>query len=335
VLGLNGGGGGGLVVYLGATHARLAVADLSGKPLGEYSQELDIAGGPDRVLGIVQDRFEELLAMVSRSASDVRGVGIGVPGPVQFARGTPVSPPIMPGWHNYAVPEFFHSRYEVPVLVDNDVNIMALGEYVYVWRESVSDLLYVKIGTGIGCGIIASGAVHRGAEGAAGDIGHIRLAGAEHVVCRCSNVGCLEAVAGGGALARRLSEEGIEARTPSDVVELMLAGNARAVRLVRDAGRQIGEVLAATVSLLNPAVVVIGGRVSRAHEQLLAGMREVVYQRSLPLATRHLQVVRSQLGTRAGIVGAAALVLQHILSAESIDAAITEGATERRAAILG
>jgi predicted NBD/HSP70 family sugar kinase len=308
-----------LAADLGATHARLGVADLGGEPLAEHSQELNIGEGPERVLTIVQERFGALLAESGKTSSDVRGIGMGLPGPVEFASGTPVSPPIMPGWNEYPVRAFFREHYDAPVFVDNDVNIMALGEYSQVWRNTVRDLLYVKVGTGIGCGIICGGVLHRGAEGAAGDIGHIRLSGADDALCRCSNVGCVEAVAGGGALARRLSELGYEARTPSDVVDLVLAGNPEAVRLVRTAGRQIGEILAGTVNLLNPAVIVIGGRIAAAQEQLLAGVREIVYQRSLPLATRHLQIVRSELGSRAGIMGAAVLVLDELLSPEAID----------------
>jgi predicted NBD/HSP70 family sugar kinase len=207
------------------------------------------------------------------------------------------------------------------VLVDNDVNIMALGEHWTNWRDT-DHLLFVKVGTGIGSGIVAGRAIHRGAEGAAGDIGHIRVGGHDDVTCRCGNTGCLEAVAGGRALARRLSEIGIEAQDSRDVVRLVRAGEPPAVRMVREAGRSLGEVLAASVNFFNPAVIVIGGDVAEAHEQLLAGVREVVYQRSLPLATRHLRVVPSALGDRAGVTGAAVMVIEHILSPEAVDLAI-------------
>ena len=178
--------------------------------------------------------------------------------------------------------------------------------------------------TGIGCGIVVDGRIHRGADGAAGDIGHIRVTDetAEPLTCSCGNVGCLEAHAGGAAMAARLRSEGLEAVDSRAVVELARAGEPAAVRLVRDSGRLIGEVLAASVNLYNPSVIVIGGDVAEAHEQLLAGVREVVYQRSLPLATRHLRIVRSGLADRAGVIGAAVMVIEHVLSAEAIDAAI-------------
>ena len=176
VLAFNQGAGVVLVADLGATHSRLVVSDLAGAPLAETTFDMDIADGPDSVLERVNERFSQLLNEISRSASEVRGVGVGVPGPVAFSRGEPVAPPIMPGWDGFSVPNWFGKHYEAPVLVDNDVNIMALGEHWTHWRD-IEHLLYVKIGTGIGCGIVAGRRIHRGAQGAAGDIGHVRLAG--------------------------------------------------------------------------------------------------------------------------------------------------------------
>jgi predicted NBD/HSP70 family sugar kinase len=186
--------------------------------------------------------------------------------------------------------------------------------------------MFVKVGTGIGCGIVAGGHVHRGADGAAGDIGHIHVPGHDDVVCRCGNVGCLEAVAGGGAMSARLGELGLEATCARDVVGHVLAGKPEAVRLVRQAGLEIGGVLAGCVNLLNPAVVVIGGDVAGAGELLLAGIRQVVYQRSLPLATGRLRIVGSQLGDEAGIIGAAVMVIESILRPASVDAALAASA---------
>ena len=313
-----------LAADLGATHSRLAVTNLGGTVLAEDSADMPIASGPETVLDLVDERFHALLREVGRDDDVVRGIGIGVPGPVEHATGRPRNPPIMPGWDGYPIPERFADRYRVPVLVDNDVNIMALGEHWTNWA-AVDHLLFIKVGTGIGCGIVVAGRIHRGAEGAAGDIGHIRVAAgdeAESIVCSCGNVGCLEALAGGGAMAARLRDQGLDAADSRAVVELARAGEPAAVRLVRDSGRLIGEVLAASVNLYNPSVIVIGGDVSQAHEQLLAGVREVVYQRSLPLATRHLRVVRSQLADRAGVIGAAVMVIEHVLSPAAIDAAI-------------
>jgi predicted NBD/HSP70 family sugar kinase len=197
------------------------------------------------------------------------------------------------------------------------------------WREEAF-LLFVKIGTGIGSGIVAGGHVHRGADGAAGDIGHIHVQDHDEVACRCGNFGCLEAVAGGLALANRLQAIGLPTRSSRDVVQQVLAGQHDAVRAVRKAGHEIGGVLAACVNILNPAVIVIGGDIAAAGEPLLAGIREVVYRRSLPLATGRLRIVPAGLGDSAGIVGAAVMVLEAILAPAAIDAALarTSATTE-------
>src|SRR3954453_10948422 len=310
-----------LVAGLGATHARVAVSYLAGTPLSEMAADLDIALGPERVLGWVAERFAELLRESGRGANDVRGIGIGVPGPVEFDSGRPFNPPIMPGWDGFSIPTWFAQDYAwAPVLVDNDVNIMARGEHWVHWRET-QHLLLVKVGTGIGCGIVAGGRIHHGARGAAGDIGHIR-ATEDDVICRCGNVGCLEAVAGGQALAERLAAEGLETHNSRDVVALVLAGDPKAMRMVRDAGRLLGEVLAGTVNFFNPAVIVIGGDIAEAQAQLLAGVREGIFSRSLVLATRDLRIVPCRLGDRAGITGAAMMAIDEVLSAPAVDRAV-------------
>lgn len=315
-----------LVADLGATHGHLAIVDLGNALLAEVNEQLDVASGPEVVLGWVQDTFEQLLVETGRSKEDVRGIGVGLPAPVKFLSGKAINPPIIPGWHGFPVREGFAERFpSVPVLMDNDVNLMALGEQRSRWPH-VDHMLFVKIGTGIGCGIIADGQLHRGAQGVAGDIGHIRVGGHESVVCRCGSLGCLEAVASGGALARRLSELGIEARTSRDVIDHLLSGDPTAARLVRTSGELVGEVLAGVVSSFNPAVIVVGGQIVRADELLLAGIRTVVYNRSTPLATRHLEIAPSKLGERAGVVGAAQMVIDHILSPRAVEVAVVRSA---------
>ena len=315
---------GGLVLAadFGVTHCRLAVSTLDGTLLAELAADQPIALGPDAILGWAIGRFGDLLGEVGRDAVDVRGIGIGVPGPVEFSAGRAVSPPIMPGWHGVVIPDRLTGAFPVPVLVDNDVNIMAIGEHAAHWRERVDDLLFVKVGAGIGCGIITAGEILRGAQGTAGDIGHIRVEGQHGVRCHCGNDGCVEAVAGGQALQRRLVELGYECADARAVARLVRDGNSDAARLVRDAGRMLGEVLAGLVNFSNPAVIVIGGDVAVAHRQLLAGVREVVYRRSTALATRDLELVVSRLGDRAGVVGAVTMVLDHLLAADAVDAAI-------------
>jgi predicted NBD/HSP70 family sugar kinase len=310
-----------LVADLGATHARFAVTNLDADVLAEQSMDLLVSDGPETVLSATQFMFDELLAVAGKTVADVRGVGIGVPGPVDFEHGTLADPPIMPGWNDYPVGARFEHQYGVPVLVDNDVNIMALGEY---WDSDAAadDMMFVKVGTGIGSGLILNGHLHRGAKGAAGDIGHIQ-AGVTDVMCRCGNVGCLEASASGGALATQLADLGHDTRDGRDVVALAATGNTDAAQAIRTAGRTIGDILAGVVNLLNPAEIVIGGDLAQAGQPLLAGIRETVYRRSTTLNTNDLTIRSSELGDRAGVIGAAALVIEHILDPTAIDAAIS------------
>jgi predicted NBD/HSP70 family sugar kinase len=305
-------------VDLGASHSRVALTDLRGEPLAELTTEMEISAGPEQVLSGVEEQFDLLLAQAGRVESDVMAIGVGVPGPVEFASGRPASPPIMPAWDGFPIPERLGARYGAPVLVDNDVNMMALGEQHRNWADC-EQLVFVKVGTGIGCGIVTEGRVYRGAQGAAGDIGHIRLRDHDDIACECGNRGCLEAVAGGRAMSRQLSALGLDARNSRDVVRLVRDHDTEAVRLVRQAGRQLGEVLAGLVNALNPGVIVIGGDVAEAHEQLFAGVREVVYMHSTPLATRHLQITRSSLEDRAGIIGASVLAIESVLAPEAVD----------------
>jgi glucokinase-like ROK family protein len=317
-----------LVADLGATSLDVAAADLAAGIREARSEEADIAAGPERILERVEARFDELLA--ARPPGALRGIGIGVPGPVEFSAGRPVSPPIMPGWDGYPIRDRFSRRYRVPVWVDNDVNIRALGE----WRQGVArghdNVVWIKVGTGIGAGIISNGVLHRGADGAAGDVGHVPVVD-EGVVCRCGNIGCLEALAGGAALARdaeiaarsgrsawladALERDGaISART---VAIGASHGDVTCVELLQRSGRLIGHMLATVVNFFNPSLAVIGGGVSHAGNLFLATIRETVYRRSLPLATRDLQIELSALGERAGVIGAATMVADELFEAGS------------------
>ncbi|WP_100444007.1 ROK family transcriptional regulator [Glycomyces xiaoerkulensis] len=303
---------------LGATHARLAVTDMAGTVLAQTNADLDIALGPEAVLDWVVDRGHKLLDEADRTAADLLGVGIGLPGPVEHSTGRAVNPPIMPGWDGFDVPEYVRRRFPVPVLVDNDVNIMAVGEHFTAWSDS-EHLLFIKAATGIGCGVIAGGRVYRGAQGAAGDMGHIKVSGADEAHCRCGNTGCLEAVASGAAIAANLTEQGIPARGSLDVVELARSGSVPALQGIRQAGRDIGEVLAGAVNFFNPSIIVVGGSLALAGDHLLAGVREVIYQRSLPLATRHLRIAAARTGESGGAIGAGVMVVEHALDPARLD----------------
>ncbi|WP_238006989.1 ROK family transcriptional regulator [Dactylosporangium sp. AC04546] len=313
-------------VDLGATHGHVALTDLTGQPLSEVEERIEISAGPTTVLDWVVATTRRLLDEADRDVKDLVGIGIGLPGPVEHSSGRPMRPPIMPGWDGYDVPGHVRHHWDVPVLVDNDVNIMALGEHVTAHPE-LDHLLFVKVATGIGAGIISGRRLLRGAVGAAGDLGHVAAPHAPDVLCKCGNTGCLEAVASGHAIIKHLTTAGVPATTNSDVVALVRGGNITAAHAVRQAGRTIGEVLATCVSLLNPQLVVIGGSLAQAGESLIAGVREVVYGRSLPLATAHLQIVPATTGTHAGVIGAATMAIQHALAAERIDEALAKASS--------
>src|ERR687890_172793 len=201
-----------LAVDLGVTSVDVAVTDLSAQVLATVGHPIDIADGPGPVLTEVDRLAQCLLDEAGLEPVDVCAVGVGVPGPVEHSSGRPLHPPIMPGWHDFPIPSAF-GRYECPVYVDNDVNVMALGEIGV--GGSVQDLLVVKVGTGIGCGVIVDGRVYRGAQGSAGDIRHIYVAQPDGrtVTCRCGQENCLEAIAGGGALLRDAIAAGMQVST--------------------------------------------------------------------------------------------------------------------------
>jgi predicted NBD/HSP70 family sugar kinase len=305
-----------LVADVGASGMRLALVELDGRVEVVAEHRVDIAHGPQEVLAVVHQGLRDLAASVD--GRPVWGVGISLPGPVDFAAGRVVTPPIMTGWDGVPVREIVSDWFDCPVLVDNDVNAMAVGEQA-TRVPSVSDMLVVKIGTGVGCGIISDGRVLRGGAGAAGDIGHTwadaESRGDAPPDCRCGKRGCVEAYAGGWAIARDLVAERGEPVDVNDVVDLLRMGDPTTVRLVRDAGRVLGASLATAVSLLNPSAVVLSGQVAvAAGDHLLAGLRERVYTRALPLATRHLDISVSTMWPDSGVTGLAYSIADVVMS---------------------
>ncbi|MFF5263870.1 ROK family protein [Actinomadura viridis] len=300
-------GGAILVANLGRSRGQVAVCDLAGTVLAR--DDIATGRGPEATLPVLLTTWAGLLEAAGGPA--VRGAGIGVPDPVEYATGrwdgVPIGPPIA-------------ARFEVPAYLDNDVNIAALGEYQSRFRHEVDDMLFVKLSTGIGAGIITEGRVWRGALGAAGEIGHIPVGDGGGVRCRCGNIDCVEAVAGGAALLARSPAADL-----AELAGLARAGDPGTVTLVREAGRRIGEVVAGAVNLLNPAVVLLGGDLTGAYEPLIAGVRESVYQRATALATGRLRIEPSLLGDAAGLAGCAGLVLDHVLAPEAVDALLTRG----------
>lgn len=318
-----------LSAELGATSIMAGIADLGGRFSVTRKEPASIADGPEPVLRRTEELLAGMLAARPANAAPVWGVGIGLPGPVEYATGRPIAPPIMPGWDGYPVRQRLAARFGVPCWVDNEVNLMALGELRDGQARSERDVIFVKIGTGIGAGLVSRGQLHHGAQGAAGDVGHVQVVDDPDVICRCGKIGCLEAIAGGGALGRMATEAARDERsawlaarlrdrtalTAADLAEAAQHGDPFAVALFEQSGRFIGRMLAALVNFYNPSLIIIGGGVSAVGDVLLAAVRETIYSRSLPLATRDLRITRSSRSELIGAEGAAHMVIDELFSA--------------------
>ncbi|MFE9690375.1 ROK family transcriptional regulator [Micromonospora sp. NPDC005806] len=306
-------------IDLGAHHARIGTLDLTGQVVEARTLPVQIEDGPEVVLGPLLDEVQAMAAGAdgavpggaeSRGRS-LRGIGLGIPGPVQHGTGRVVGPSRMPGWNGFDVADFCRLRADVPVVVDNDANLMALGAH-HAIHPDLEHAVYVKAGTGIGAGVISGGRLHRGAQGSAGDISHCRVVAESGPLCSCGNTGCLEAVASGAALVAALREQGLPVDDLTSVMRLIEDGDPQATALARRAGRSIGEILAVVVNFFNPQVVAIGGRLAEC-EPLLASLRGTLYERCLPLATESLLIERVTVGPDVGIMGAAQLVIDRVV----------------------
>lgn len=327
-------------VDIGATGIDLALANLSQKVIARHREEVPVLEGPVKVLSRVCDILESLLRENARDPSTLRGIGIGIPGPVDFSNGTVVSPPIMPGWDRFPIIQSVQQRFPTAnVVIDNDVNVMALGETSQGVGRGIENLIFVKIGIGIGAGIICNGKIYRGANGCAGDIGHISI-DKNGPLCHCGNCGCLEAMAGGPAIAERSLELARSGKSPilqklfdrnggrlsaEDVGNAARAGDPGSIEIIRDSGLKVGDVLAGLVNFYNPDMIVIGGGVSNLGNLLLSSIRQAVLNRSLPLATSNLDIVFSRIGEDAGVIGAAHLAMDYLFTVDdSTSAQVSE-----------
>jgi glucokinase-like ROK family protein len=317
-------------VDIGATSIDVALTTLGSELLVHRTEPADVRDGPQPILGRVKGLLSELLEEQAARPRDVLAIGIGVPGPVEQAAGLLTAPPIMPGWDRFPIRDVFAGEYAAPVFVDNDVNIMALGEHWGGVAKGVDNVIFVKIGTGIGSGIIIDSRIHRGTQGCAGDFGHICV-DPNGPICSCGNAGCLEAMAAAPAIVLQAEQCARNGESPAlmaiirekgeltaeDVGEAARRSDYCALTIIRRSGRLIGQTLAAAVNVLNPSMIVIGGGVSHIGHALLAEIRSAVYQRSLPLATRNLPIVMTELDEIAGIAGASVMAAEGVLKTPS------------------
>lgn len=312
-----------LVAATGATGMTVSLCSALGAPISSVELDIDITRGPTEVLRVVIERFEALLTSYGVARDRVLATALSVPGPVDHATGRVVSPPIMTGWHDFDIVSFLTQRFPVPTFVEKDTNAMAYGAF-RVSGRAVDNMVLVKLGTGIGTGLILDGRIYRGSDGSAGDIGHVPLHGelaSESPLCRCGNVGCVEAYAGGWALARDLAAAGRPVSTAAEVVAAVRGGDTTALRLVLTAAEIIGHAVSDIVNMFNPRTVIFGGALAALDEIVLATAREVIYGRSLPLATRNLEIVSTQ-RTDIGAVGLAGVVADSLNDPDAIDRAL-------------
>jgi glucokinase-like ROK family protein len=318
-------------IDMGATSLEVALADVTGSIVQRCTEATDVKLPPESVLGRCSELLLELIRAQGGTPDQMLGIGVGVPGPVDFARGVLVAPPLMPEWENYPIRDFFKKTFPSAfVVVDNDVNIMALGEQRVGDGAGIDHFIFVKIGTGIGAGIISNGKLHRGSDGCAGDIGHICV-DKEGPLCACGNKGCLEAMAAGPAIAAKALDAARNGSSPilsqmrdsnggilrpEDVNAACREGDQAALDIIRESGQMIGDVLATLVNFFNPSHIFVGGGITNFGNHLLVAIRRAVLHRSLPLATTHLSIKFSRVGSNAGVMGAISLALDYLFTVE-------------------
>jgi glucokinase-like ROK family protein len=318
-------------IDLGATSLSVALCNLNAEILDFLAEDCSVQLGPEKVMEKVFNLINQLLKIHNLNKSNLLGIGMGVPGPVEFSTGRPVLPSIMPGWHHFPLKQVLRDEYGCMAYVDNDANVMAYGEKHSGLGRNINNFIFVKIGTGIGVGIFCDGKLYRGSQGCAGDIGHI---GVENVstLCFCGNLGCLETIASGPAIAN-LAREAVESGksillaeklkeqgqiTSKDVGIIAEYGDLFCVELIQKSGWSIGQVLVKLINFFNPSLVIVGGGVSGLGGRFLSAIKEVIYSRSLPLATYELLIQNSSLGNQAAMIGSAAMALQEIFSQSNV-----------------
>jgi predicted NBD/HSP70 family sugar kinase len=334
-----------LIAVLDIAKIGVGAADASGRLLIEHHEAADLAAGPVHTLKRLTTLFDWVIEQ-HRDGRPIWGIGIAAPGPVDVGTGAPFEPTGMdlaPGWNAYPLAEHLASRYGTPVAVHNSVQMRSFGELRAGSGKGSSSLLFVQLGTEISAGLISDGRLHRGAQGAAGMIGHVPVENGSSAVCRCGNTGCLEVVAGAEAIVLEATRAAREERSRYLAESLMQSGaisvadvglaaqrgDAFSAELLSRCGRQIGSVLAGVANAFNPALIVISGEIAETGDIMLAAIREAIYRSSHPLVTRDLRIVRSQMGDSAGLVGAALTLIDDFFETSFMAEWIAGGSPSR------
>lgn len=307
-----------LIADIAVDHCRVAITSLDKQVLGRRTIDVNVDLGPFIVVEKIATAFDELLIELDIPAERSLAISVGIPGPVDSHKGIVVRPPLMPGWDGFEACKFMAERFNCDAIVDNDVNLRALGEARSLGGDNLP-LLMINVESGIGGGFVSeSGLLLHGADGSAGDIGHMRVDSESNVLCACGSRGCLSAMASVGAMAAKVSEAVGEPVTSAELIEMLARGDATTVNAVREAAIILGSAIADLVNFCNPARIVISGEVTLRTDDVLAQIRSVVYQQAQPLATRNLSVVHTELGDEAGLIGGMVSAIEQVLSPRGI-----------------
>lgn len=312
-------------IDIGATHLMVLLADLAAQVVHEVELPCDILDGPGKCLQQVDRCLRDLLAGQNLGLEKILAIGVGVPGPVAAGGGKVIAPPIMPGWDDFPILDHLKERWHLPVILNNDAELGALGEWAYGAGRLERNLVFIKVGTGVGAGLVIENQVYRGENGTAGEIGHVTMLN-DGPVCTCGNRGCLEAVAGGQAIVRMARQVirsnvrtqigkagGSESITVMDVIDAARLGDLEAQKIVVQVGTNLGIALAGLINVLNPGIVVIGGGVSQSGDLLLEPIRETVRKRALKAAVQSVRITTAVLGRRSVSMGAVVQALTVVL----------------------
>lgn len=300
----------------GATHLAMVITDFSARVLHEIEVPCDIQQGPEACLPVWDETLKKMLAQASLNLEQIAAIGVGVPGPVVAEEGLVSAPPIMPGWDNFPIRDRLVKLWNTPISLDNDADLGALGEWAYGAGRGERHVAYIKVGSGVGAGLLLDGRIYRGATGSAGEIGHITIRD-NGPLCSCGSYGCLEAMAGGEAIARKARQavqagkrtqlaaiQPTESITAKDVADATRRGDLVAQQIVTEAGSYLGIAIASMVNLINPSLVVVGGGVAQMGDLLLEPIRKTVQERSLRSASRVVRITAAMLGRRSTSIGA-------------------------------
>ena len=302
-------------IDMGATHLSIALADFTARIHKESEFPFDIKAGPEVCIEQADQKLQSMLSELGLSISDISAIGLGVPGPVITEAGMVIAPPIMPGWDHFPIRETLEKKWNCPVTLNNDAELGALGEWAYGAGRGEKNIAYIKIGSGVGAGLVLNQQIYGGTTGAAGEIGHLTI-DENGPLCNCGNRGCLEAFAGGHAIAlqgQMLAKSGkrtlltntpIEKITAHAVTEAAKHGDLHAQEILRRAGTYIGIAIAGLINLFNPSVVIIGGGVAQIGDTLTNPIRQAVRERAMRASEQSVRITTGMLGRRSLLIGA-------------------------------